>query len=332
MVWEWYFVDKNDLYPIRFTEYLDWLLYTDDIFRSIIIDILQLYTEKYCIIKDLIRAIESEHLVGQEIGMDQILKAHNKNELFHDVLDTKLPLNFNRISLYDGLLINEISNWIEENDLPYMAQFVKSEYMTAIINRIKDEYVSDVPRIKKIYRRVLENMIYECYKSRGVTSGYDRVLEDYLRLCDCTKRKRSLTYNSLGRIQREHDLLSRELNAMSAQENIDTLPSSIVAEKSVFLHLRDILPDEFEWINTDIRLMEEGRAQHNCVYTYKYRISKDVCAIYHWEHEGRKYTIEFGCQSGCYIILQIMQKYNQTALPKDRDIVNNYIMNSTSQE
>ncbi len=95
---------------------------------------------------------------------------------------------------------------------------------------------------------------------------------------------------------------------------------------SRFEALRELLPPEFEWINTTDRLYEEGEKQHNCVFSYRSRIVDDECAVYHWETEGREYTIEFTVSSrGVFRVKQMMQKYNFPFLEAYARKVNDYL-------
>lgn len=56
----------------------------------------------------------------------------------------------------------------------------------------------------------------------------------------------------------------------------------------------------------------------------------DDIAIFHWDIDGREYTIEFGRERGTYCIRQMMQKYNRPALPEDVEIVRKYLKEKTN--
>lgn len=97
---------------------------------------------------------------------------------------------------------------------------------------------------------------------------------------------------------------------------------SLIAENTKFAELRQILPDEFEWITTTKRLFVEGNIQDNCVFSYRDKIREDQSTVYHWSNDGRDYTIEFSRGfDGRYVIEQMLQAKNKRANPADMEYV-----------
>ena len=70
-------------------------------------------------------------------------------------------------------------------------------------------------------------------------------------------------------------------------------PQIRIPKKSKFHALRQILPDDFEWIQTKQRIIRESVTMHNCVSSYAYYINEDTCAIYHLSYRDKDYTLEF---------------------------------------
>ncbi len=145
------------------------------------------------------------------------------------------------------------------------------------------------------------------------------LIGDYIRLSRDHGQPVSIKFKTANRLVREHNRLARlyDEKEISAER---FLP--LIAENTDFADLRRILPDEFEWITTTGRLFEEGRAQDNCVFSYRDKIREDRSTIYHWSNDGRSYTIEFGHSSdGRYSIEQMLQAKNAKACPSDIEYV-----------
>ena len=125
-------------------------------------------------------------------------------------------------------------------------------------------------------------------------------IRDYVHMTLSSKaRKKSkikLNIKSVNEIQNKH-------NEITKSTNIDVNTGSVnVPKDSRFNTLRNILPDEFEWIKTRKRLILETKIQHHCVWSYASYITNDESAIYSYvdtdgsKHEDgvpRRYTIEF---------------------------------------
>lgn len=114
------------------------------------------------------------------------------------------------------------------------------------------------------------------------------IIIDYFNMCKTMKKKINLCFTSAKKLKEAHNRLSEEYTAKRT-------PKVTVSKKSKFNSLRDILPEEFEWIKTTKRLVHESCSMHHCVATYANKINADHCAIYSAisPFDNKRYTIEF---------------------------------------
>ena len=96
----------------------------------------------------------------------------------------------------------------------------------------------------------------------------------------------------------------------------------------MFRKLRRLLPeDEFEWIKTRKRIVEEGYYMRHCVASYAKNVNNDSCAIYSFIYPktGKRYTIEFSKRNERYVMDQIQSKCNRGASQEVKDYINNFL-------
>lgn len=125
----------------------------------------------------------------------------------------------------------------------------------------------------------------------------ERIIYDYIRMCFNNKNSKvKLNIKSVSEIRNRHDDINRNTNIDKNTGNVK------IPKNSIFNELRNILPEEFEWIKTRKRLILETKVQHHCVWSYYRLINSDDCAIYSYvDKDGskssddvpRRYTIEF---------------------------------------
>ena len=171
---------------------------------------------------------------------------------------------------------------------------------------------------------------YYADKLDGDEERIRMVARDYARMSIQNGEKISLRKNSINGLEEEHD---RYIELMMDKEQKEEFSKPLIADNTRFAKLREMLPEEFVWIDNTRTLYSEGKKQRNCVYSYKDRIRRDECTIYHWSHENKEYTIEFvrstfrdsNRGAGHYQIAQMLQSCNQNADPQDREMVESYI-------
>ncbi len=335
-----WFRKERRLFPVVFDGYLDGLLKMREGFRHVMTEMLMLCGSSYPILKDVARAIEEKHFLGMDIPYTKIIQAHNINELLQKDQPALLPVNYNRRPLLEGYLLRSIAEYVKEGELPRLAQFAGSPRMKALFMRYIQK-IHDEPfrRLEMEVYDLAADFLTEFYAGQGLyekeTGGNDAcggkglhevnldvsdregigVVKGYFFEAHEGGEKVSLRFHSIKRIERECNRLRQKKLA----EREDDSP--MIAEESRFRDLRKCLPDSMEWISSMKRLYTEAECQHNCVVSYASDIREDKCAIYHWETEGREYTIEFRVRGDAYYIAQMKQSYNVAADYTDRQYI-----------
>lgn len=305
--------NRETLYPLSFSSYVNKLLLHSEVFRDIFKDILTLCSNGRHIMKDIIRTIDENGYVAMPITVFDIKKYRTKDKLIRSFAGVDLPVDFNKLSLNHGYLLAELSKAIPPEQVGYMIQLDKE--MT--VNTLRDIY-------KEVYPldNFAEEFIVRYYidKLGLINSRENRLLiYDYIRLAKDHDLPISINFKTANRLVREHNRLARLYNEKQMTEEQS---QPLIAENTKFAELRQILSDEFEWITTTKRLFEEGIIQDNCVFSYRDKIRNDQSAIYHWSNDGRSYTIEFGCRfDGRYTVEQMLQAKNGRANPADMEYV-----------
>ncbi|MCR5481841.1 MAG: hypothetical protein K6F52_03515 [Clostridia bacterium] len=323
----------KNFYSLRFTEYLDYILFTEDAFRNVVLGLLRILGKYNYMYKDLAASLEKYHFVGREISAEELAQAPNKKCFFKDVLGMKTNVNANRLTMLEGFLTLKIEEQIQERDLPFFATLVKSPVMGEMIDFILasvemsgfgnfNGLLGDSETLARFFAR-------KYYKSIGAIDNHcelgnksEEMLDDYCRMSFELGMKISLRFKGKGRIKSEHDALVEVLKRKSLDEVEDEY---LVKEDSKFNGLRELLPEEFEWLCSRQRMAEESLNQNNCVESYCWDVKSDRCAIYHWDCEDRKYTLEFRKVGQKYTLHQMRQKYNMDALSEDMEIVKRLI-------
>lgn len=90
----------------------------------------------------------------------------------------------------------------------------------------------------------------------------------------------------------------------------------------MFTELRKLLPKKFEWIRNGKRLYYEGVEMGHCVNSYYDLINRDICAIYSFVYDEKRYTAEFRrMKDGRYYTQQIQAKYDSGCPAKVQSFV-----------
>ena len=150
------------------------------------------------------------------------------------------------------------------------------------------------------------------------------LFHDYVSIEKQLKKKVKLSFKSAKKVRDAHSDVM--VDYMIKKNKIPTIK---VPNKSIFNNLRKLLPeDEFEWIKTRKRLIEEGYYMRHCVASYEYFINRDKCAIYSFIYKPtqKRYTVEFLQGNNGYYINQIQSKCNRGAPKEVKDYVNSYLV------
>lgn len=140
-------------------------------------------------------------------------------------------------------------------------------------------------------------------------------IRDYIDMSREARRKINLCFLSAKKLRDAHD----DLAILIANK---FTPAIKIPDNSCFKNIRNVLPDNFEWIKTRRRIILEGSNMHHCVASYASHINLDKSAIYSLQYMDKKrYTIEFGISRNKYYVKQIHGVWN-TSAPDD---VINYV-------
>jgi hypothetical protein len=147
-------------------------------------------------------------------------------------------------------------------------------------------------------------------------SGIRGRVADYVNMCLRTKTKVRLDVRSIRQAINLHDMM-----AENRTHQYQSTAKVKIPKDSKFNKLREMLPDEFEWIKTRKRLIIETELQHHCVWSYATKITNDKCAIYSYvdkdsqhsdDGKPKRYTIEFAVdKAGKYKIVQVQGRYDR---------------------
>ena len=244
------------------------------------------------------------------ISYDDAVACHSRKEFFEKIYKDAhvLRWNYNRHNMAISYLV-----------IKSLHHVVLQDY--GILQNTRDDilehfYLSSFIRGRDIQRSAVIAFL-KCFyleKDRGCSD----VAEDYITIC-MNNRQPVVLHYSVARMIEEHDHFSDNKDYLYYLKNTKQFS---VPKDSRFIPLRKLLPKEFEWIKTRKRLIDESMEMHHCVWSYHEKIKKDFDAIYSYlDTEGRfdakgngepkRYTIEFLCNKGEYIVNQVQTKYDR---------------------
>ena len=169
-----------------------------------------------------------------------------------------------------------------------------------------------------LMNRFTENSYWENIniygKKQKVTEDTVRyTVRDYIRFCHRLHKKIRLTFTSAKKMKELHDDYAVII------KNKYT-PTITIPKNTEFKELEKLLPtDEFTWIKTKRKIIEEGIEMHHCVATYANLVNKDICAIYGFvrKDNNRRYTIEFRKNKERYYIEQMQSMCDRGYIEED---------------
>lgn len=311
----------NHFYYFKITPYLNRFLSTNERFRNVIVDILMALGENKKILKDVARTIQNDHFFAKPIKMHDVCKYRTPDELVKSESQCTLPVNFNRKNLNYSWCVTSLSEVIDPDDFGLLLNIPDGDLMEWLggdINLFNGDgiytsYICDFVANYYVYR-----LIYCGILPANMLDRVSVLARDYSQLCIDTGEPISLRKQGFRGLEEAHDNVMEQTMAHVDYSSEIEFAAPLAPENSKFKELRNILPKEFIHLDSPKALYEEGRRQHNCVFSYMDRVRRDEIAIYHWETDGREYTIEFGKVNNRYTIRQMLKKYNRPADASDR--------------
>lgn len=290
------------------------------------------------VIKDFCRNIENSpaiyYKVLPPVPINDCSGEHSMDMLMKDSYKGAYIINWNKTDLCIGYLIMKSISWVRKDDTEKLiavkdACFVDDKWIETFMERVSGKTLNSC--IANFLASILFSVIPEKTYWRNDVGGYItgkdfyQTIMDYISLCRKLKRKVKMNFRSAKKLKDVHDRLANEY----AEK--DT-PLVRVPSKSRFYELRKMLPEEFEWIRTRKRIIEEGRIMHHCVATYADKVNDDECAIYSFVYEPtrKRYTIEFIKKGERFIIEQIQSECDRGCPREVKRYVNSYISRNNS--
>lgn len=280
-----------------------------------------MYKEGYFVSRDIYNYIsdpKANWSVVPSISVNDCISMHNLNELMNSKYKTASFINWNKGNLYVNWLLFKSINMVDAKSKNILIECARS---LSNSDRLLDFY----DRIKKYYNyadekglikynllvycidyRCPENTYWDGEDAEGNTARISHhdvigVITDYIDISRKLKRKISLRFKSAKKVKDVH-------NEVAAIDVAKYTPLIKIPNNSRFKKLRELLPEEFEWITTKKRIVYEGIIMHHCVASYADKVNNDICAIYSFIYKkwNKRYTIEFRMKrNGIYYINQI---------------------------
>lgn len=174
------------------------------------------------------------------------------------------------------------------------------DFLTMWLN---NTFLGSENKVNKVREYLLVHNIID--EDEDVKVWVKGIIDDYVLMCLKSKIKVQLKMKSISKLLRYHENLVLE----NRNKNI---PVVKIPKNSKFAKLRELLPDNFEWINNKKRLLNEAMMQKHCVASYADYINEDICAIYSFVYrpENKRYTLEFVANGTHYAIRQMQSKCN----------------------
>ena len=315
-------------YYFKFTADINRILSANERVRKVMIDILATLGQDRMILKDIARTIESDHCFLNPIKLHDACRYRTPDEMMRGELTDPLPINYNRRNMNYAWCVSRLSEVIEPADRGMLLAipadtfmewidggawlFAGGEFNAGAISNFAGRYYAD--RLMQGDRPPLRML-----------QRAEACARDYARMCIEANEYITLRRRSFRGIEAAHDEVMNIHMLQCAESNEEEFGLPLLAENSRFMKLKEMLPDEFIMIESTRDLYYEGERQHNCVFSYRHKVRDDEIAIFHWDTNGREYTIEFGIFEGRFVIRQMLRKYNRPADVMDMARVLEYI-------
>ena len=276
-------------------------------FRNFAVDFFNAEAEaeqKY-ILKDVARAISECGCFLPPVTYQETISFRTPEELLNSFKTegSKLRVNFNKIDINVGYIMLMLEPEVNERDLKQRYKFEISKINGAITLPLLYNGFSAEEFLKGYYRNM--GHVYDIrYENMSFA-------EDYIQLCREEEEKFRIV-DSMYELAAEHDALA-EKNRRRVNEAEFGVPLIAVPSKFDKLEeeIRKTGAAEFERIRTTEGLLKEGEYQHNCVFSRRGLVRSDRASIYHWEHKGKSYTIQFSRdRKGRYYVSEVRARFN----------------------
>lgn len=293
------------------------------------------------IYKDVKRILENPdvyipinlHDLDGKYSMQQVCKEKYKKDIPIDWNKGDVSVNYLTYKAFtlvkkedQGILLNFCRNMRGKDELNIFYDFMgrhKYDYPFARrLNRSRED--GSIAFLTYLLFRRVDPKSFWIDEDGHPVSEHDAYITffDYIYISKSLRKKVSLSFNSATKVKNAHDDIL--VDYMLKKEKVPVIK---IPKKSKFLKLRKMLPEEFEWITTRKRIIEEGYNMRHCVASYADYVNSDYCAIYSFVYQRtqKRYTIEFHENNGIYCINQMQSKCDRGASKEVYDYVESFI-------
>lgn len=311
---------------LQFNWWLNKCLRDNETIRTIIIALLQKLGEQTPIFRDVARTIENDGFFFPLLDYDAIAQCHTPTELLEKTGVPKLEVNYNKLDINIGYYLSCLEGQFDENNGIQLRDYPKERLLAFI--QPKDLYEGPSAERFLTSHYCFDAEPFEPWRLR-------QEVVDYLQMCIDQDVKPQIL-PSYDAFVRKHD----EMTGGYKKNRMDLeIKKPLVVEHSQFepvdTAFRGYGMENYEWITTGDRLYEEGERQHNCVFTYRASIRKDLCAIFHLDRSGESYTIRIDKdRKGRFFVAEMRRRFNRPYKEEDFAYVNEYLyrVNQVSPE
>lgn len=255
------------------------------------------------VMKDILRTFEKDNFMLLPIRLIDCRDSYNYNHLLQKMWGAADKINWNRTDVNLAYLVIK--------SLPYLGRECDRKRLL----QTKDASLLDVVD-SSFWKRRWNNKCIFAFLGRFIARGISDAPEndrlddveitavDYIMMSHEMHQKIKLGFRSWKKLKDAHDKISKKYE--------NPLHRVHVPKNSKFNHLRELLPESYEWIRTGSRLRTEGIEMGHCVNSYWEYINQDTCAIYSFTADEKRYTAEFRVnRNGKYTVQQIQSKYDR---------------------
>lgn len=286
-------------------------LYGERVYEFIIKSCIQILNAP--VLKDIDRLITATGTFLPPISVNECRNMHDMNQLFKTKWKEGHHINWNRTNANLGYAIIKSIPMVSEKDRAKLLEIKNPDIVPyAYIRKSRrswDQTAGALLIANYIVTRVLDMEPQQ--KDKYVT-----MLKDYISMARELHQPIKIGFRSVKKIKDAHDKTTKAYNE---KKNIHKVK---VPKDSKFNELRKLLPKEFEWIKNGKRLYYEGVEMGHCVNSYYDLINRDICAIYSFVYDEKRYTAEFRrMKDGRYYTEQIQAKYDSGCPAKVQSFV-----------
>ena len=309
---------------LKFNWWLNKCLRDNETIRTILVGLLRQVGRQTPIFRDVARTIENDHFFFPPLDFDAIAQCHTPAELMDKADVPKLDVNFNKLDVNIGYYLSCLAGQFDEENGIQLRDYPKDRLLSFI--QPKDLYEGPNAERFLTMHYCFDEQPFEPWRLR-------QEVVDYLQMCIDQDVKPQIL-PSYDAFVRRHDEMTGgyKKNRMESE-----IKKPLVVEHSQFETVDTVFRgygmENYEWITTGERLYEEGERQHNCVFTYRASIRKDLCAIFHLDRNGESYTIRIDKdRKGGFFIAEMRGRFNRPYREEDLAYVNEYLYRANRTE